>query len=516
MPGENADIELLITANAAQAKAEMSDLQNQINELKGAANSASGSGDENSEGEGVGIGAMVSKFGHMGRALRVVNPELAHMAHGVHLLELLADPVTIAAVAVAGLAFGLYKIYENSKKVEEAELAEHLKIVNEQTKEATKGFEAYAEALAKGKSNTDALVISSVAFTEALFKEKEQALAGEIAAMQQLKIHLEEEIRLWNTKKNAREADGLSTTLYEQHIAGLEEQLKKTTETMAADSVELRQHAADAAAGGEIIKKLTADEKQANSEKGKSLEELLMIVEDLDNAEQKRFAHELEHLKGTQVGTLSPDSVVTDADAAAKAKVWSDMLDQMALATGETSAKIVKDFQSIGDSIVHSLSGVAKPAFDDYVTVLSHMQGVTEASAKGMIKALQDQVKHSIITIGEDASVHALYETALMLASVAVGDVTGATAHGLAAAEFGIVAAAAGIAAAASGGMDGGSSSGGSGGGGGGSGPNTTTGGAGGYPGNTIQVFVFGTLDARDAENLANQLDAARTSRSLN
>ena len=194
-----------------------------------------------------------------------------------------------------------------------------------------------------------------------------------------------------------------------------------------------------------------------------------------------------------------------------------ELLNEQVLRLGEnaqtTADAATSAFEHIGAVASNQVGSIAGGAFDAYADAMATAAKTGDFSAKSFEKAMKATLANSLKSIGQEATVQALFETAKGVASLA-SPITAAEApgHFLAAAQFVGVAAAAGAAAGALGGGSGGSSS--------SPGPRdgaedptgTETDG-----GDDVfqTVTVIGVLDVRDAEALDSQLAEAKNRRDL-
>ena len=196
------------------------------------------------------------------------------------------------------------------------------------------------------------------------------------------------------------------------------------------------------------------------------------------------------------------------AQADAEKELGSDEIDALRRSNQKIAdlERQVELTEELGNIIEAMIGDVAVGAYDAWTDAMETSIDTQKFAAKSLLSSLRNMIAGVIRTIGEKAAIKGAEEIAEAYSSIAGEDYKGAAMHGSAAAQWFGVAAAAGVASAA-----------------------MSTGGGGrgsvalpgqdseGNGGTRIvqQITIIGTLDTRDAESLAEQLQHAQASRDL-
>lgn len=165
-------------------------------------------------------------------------------------------------------------------------------------------------------------------------------------------------------------------------------------------------------------------------------------------------------------------------------------------------------FSAIGESAYHQIGTIAAGSFDAYADAMDTAISTGEFSAKSLGAALRNMLAQTLRSIGQEAAVKAAFQVAEGVASLAnPATAWMAPGHFLAATQYVGVAALAGAGAGALSTGSGGSRR---------EGPRSADTGDEDVEESISQVVtIIGGLDTRDAENLNDQLAAARKKRDL-
>lgn len=196
-------------------------------------------------------------------------------------------------------------------------------------------------------------------------------------------------------------------------------------------------------------------------------------------------------------------SSTSDQDMVTSLEKMPGLLDALGQSAEKAAHETNHAFATIGQMAESQIGTLAAGAFEGYTAAMQKSIETGHISSKALGVAMKQTLKNVLTSIGEESTVKAAFQVAEGVGSLAERDFPAAGQHFEAAGLYLATAAAAGAGAAA---LGSGHSAGASG---------SGSSGDGGGDAVTQEVVIIGHLDARDAENLHNQLEAARQSRDL-
>lgn len=198
------------------------------------------------------------------------------------------------------------------------------------------------------------------------------------------------------------------------------------------------------------------------------------------------------------------------AEAAESFQLLNERIIEFKDTSAEASASVEGSWNQLGDVAYRQIGVIGAGAFNAYADAMETSMKTGELSAKSFEKAMKQVLAGTLRTIGQESAIKGAFQLAEGIGSAATLNAPKAALHFASSAKFFAIAAVAGAGAGAlSAGSDGG---------GGSRGSSVEPAGAEESEGgeDIVQtVTVIGNLDTRDAENLTDQLEAAKTKRDL-
>jgi hypothetical protein len=385
-----------------------------------------------------------------------------------------------AGGAVVLLAEGVKKLHEESERQAKADLASVLANIATEAKTTGDAWDAYYAAIIRGAGEADAAL--------------EKNLSEALSAWATIKATTDQRIEKINEETAAREkqrqeilsANEPENQVYQERLKQIDAIIQQNKKDVDAIRVSLGEEAK----ARRIVIEPIEDE-----------------IDALHRLHQEQTADLAIMAQTVSLVAAAFNDLGGSRAQAPDVSGYMSVMKDIATVTNESTAATLSWAEATKQSqeeaasmIAASLGQVGVPLFNAYTQAIYDAAHAQSFAADEIGKSLGKAFRESVKVIGQDAAVHALYETAMGLASLWVNPPAAAT-HFAAAETFGLVAATAGVATAALGGK--GFAGGASGGGGGGGG-----GGGSGYTVNQT-VTIIGTLDYNDAANLHQQLAAA-------
>lgn len=219
------------------------------------------------------------------------------------LLPILLNPVGALTIGMGTLGIGIAKVVEQQQRLKDQEIQATLQEAAEKAKQAAKGWDAYFEAIADGRSKADAILArvraQEVSGVEAQVRAAQSLIqleSGKVAALEEEAAKIRETIKIFEVLQKDYEKAGPSAAGNLRRVnATIEEQrakLKANQETIASATIaserataELERLAEQHAALGDS----TDDLKKKLKEEADLLKELADAVRAHADAEQKAF-----------------------------------------------------------------------------------------------------------------------------------------------------------------------------------------------------------------------------------
>lgn len=429
-------------------------------------------------------------------------------------LPSLVNPATAVAAAVGVAVVAVKQMAEASKRAREEALKLKREAFDELTGEALRAQEATLQAakdVAAGLMTTE----EADALQEALKRRKEY-LEIQKAGIQATK----QEVGEANKYAEAMGFDGAAGSMMGLVDAGTEMLLQTDQEIQAIlKKVEARRAEEKAEEdAGKAARDAALARVKARIDAQKAFEESQVQARDALALSQKIQMAIAQGLGGDELSMLqlqrSQMLATLQLEAMQQGEVNQAKLDEILILDQliEKKKEEAATAAEVSRMVDSAVRGVAAGAYDSLVDSIDQTISVQNLFAEATGRAMRNAVANVLKALGREAAIKSVFNLAEALAAYAGGNVASGSGYLAASAKYAAVATAAGVAAAAlsvapaQAPSPGASETGSPGGPRTGVGPNATV---------NQTVVVIGTLDARGAEELSDQLARARESRDL-